>query len=122
MGRRSATDLELDPDDAATAKAAGKAEKAPKGRAARRRAHGPLAMWRFPVAVAGGVLISGPALLAAAQSDSSLLGSGRLDGVVLRGAGFGLVVWFATGIVDRILHAAKADDEPTDSPTDTARS
>lgn len=118
MGRRNADLDEVETSKPTKAPKAPKTGKPPKpGKAAKaRRPHGPLAMWRFPASVAAGVVICAPTLLTAAGSETDVFANGQLEDAILRGAGFGIVVWFATGIVDRILHAARPDD-PADDPT-----
>ena len=111
--------------------AGGKAAKAAKGgkpgkggkpskqarKAAKAAARGPLAVWRFPVAAGAGLAISVPALLGALQQDTAAFGDGSLDGVLVRGLVFGVVVFWAVGLVDRILQTARHDDAKDTAPT-----
>ncbi|MFZ4718686.1 MAG: hypothetical protein ACOYMR_04640 [Ilumatobacteraceae bacterium] len=76
---------------------------------------GPIAPWRFAVSVLAVALLLGRSILDAANPD-------RFERIVAVGAAFGLVVWFALGVIDRALSTARDRVPPqTDADTRPAR-
>lgn len=82
-----------------------------KGRSRRRRVPpGPLAPWRFSASVLAAALLLGRSLLQVGDTD-------LFERTVALGAAFGVVVWFALGVIDRAISTAR-DRVPSSGPAD----
>ena len=71
-----------------------------KGSRRRRVPPGPIAPWRFSVSVLAAALLVGRPLLDVGDVD-------LFERTVELGAAFGVVVWFALGVIDRAISTAR---------------